>query len=81
MKSFRQFLNEETNNYEVGNSVKFDMTKTISYIEPDMLGGFDYGKIVAVKGDSYDIELPNNNVITVKSSDIISYGDSGATPE
>lgn len=80
MKTFKEFITEEDVNYAVGMSVKFDMTKTASYIEPDKLGGFDYGIVKSKSGDSYTLELPNSAMITVKGSDIISVGDGDVTP-
>lgn len=77
MKDFKEFIREaaETQNYEVGQSVKFILDQVTQYIEPDTFGGMNYGTITVKGTNSYDVRLPNGNIVKIKAEDIYAYGN------
>jgi hypothetical protein len=76
MKDFLTFLNEGVSNFEIGQTVMFNVPNVSKYVDLSVTGGADYGLIVSKMNGMYELKLDNNNVIKIKGDDITGLGSS-----
>jgi len=78
---FMDILNEDTTYYNVGDGVKFTPEDVAQYNVGKEIG-FDYGKIISLKGMDYVVELDSGVKITVKNQNAYAFGnaDGDANP-
>lgn len=76
-KMFESTLVENITYYQVGDSVKFTQ-EDVSQYNKGVEIGFDYGKIVALKGQDYMVKLDNGNEIMVKNMHAYAFGNADA---
>jgi len=78
---FMDILTENVSYYEVGDGIKFTQEDVGQY-NPGKEIGFDYGKIVSLKGMDYVVDLDSGVQILVKNQNAYAYGnaDGDANP-
>ena len=71
---FMGILTEDTTYYEVGAGIKFAQEDVSQYNTGKEIG-FDYGKIVSLKGMDYVVEMDDGVQITVKNQHAYAFGN------
>lgn len=75
---FESTLEENITYYQVGDMVKFTQADVGQYNKGALEIGFDYGKIIALKGQDYLVKLDNGSEITVKNMHAYAFGNADA---